>query len=490
MRCARPELRRSETALFAAQNQRPLITVCSLDAERLGLRIGQPLAEAKSILPKANFLPADFVADRDALCQLALDCQRFTPLIGLEEGAHPESLFCEVMGCTHLWGGETQFLEAVRDYWIERGFQIQLALTSTMCASWCSAHTSRNSLVDPGDEEPALSKLPVAALRLPSVVLESLEALGLWTIGDVLRLPRESLASRFGVILPQRLGQALGSIPETFICERLKEPFSVFREWDVPIDDRNTLVLLCRQMLGELLAMASRLGMGLQELEGELRAETGIVSIDIRLVEPTQDDRHLAQLVELQLERRTSPGGIIAVRWTALKLGRSEQTQGTWFGNDDQTKATRALSSLVERLSSRLDPKSVLRVEVVPDAQPEHAVRLFPWMSFHAPKSDRKSEGFRLSPEQSRARPLRLLGAPEPIDVTSIIPDGPPLRMVWQRENARVVRSWGPERIATGWWRAQDVERDYYRAEWEDGTHVWIYRDGRNGRWFLHGFFD
>ena len=101
-----------------------------------------------------------------------------------------------------------------------------------------------------------------------------------------------------------------------------------------------------------------------------------------------------------------------------------------------------------------------------------------------------KSDCFRLPPEQSRARPFRLLGAPEPIDVISIIPDGPPLRMAWQRENARVVRSWGPERIETGWWRTEDVERDYYRAEWEDGTHVWIYRDRRSGRWFLHGFFD
>ena len=476
--------------LFAAQNQRPLITVCSLDAERLGVRIGQPLAESRSLLPRAVFLLADFVADRDALCQLALDCQRFTPSVGLEDGAFPESLFCDVTGCTHLWDGEAQFLEAVCDYWTKRGFQIQLALTSTLCASWALAHTSRTALVEPGDEEQALAKLPVGALRLPSAVLESLEALGLWTIGDVLRLPRESLASRFGAILPQRLGQALGSIPETFICERLREPFSVFREWDVPVDNRNTLAFLCRQMIEELLAMASRLGMGLQELEGELRAETGFVSIDIRLVEPTQDDRHLAQLVELQLERKTSLGGIIAVRWTALKLGRSEQAQGNWFGDDSQTRDSRAVRSLVERLSSRLDPKAVLRVEVVPDAQPEHAVRLFSLMNFQARKSDKKSDCFRLPPEQSRARPLRLLGVPEPIDVTSIIPDGPPLRMAWQRENARVVRSWGPERIETGWWRAQDVERDYYRAEWEDGTHVWIYRDRRSGRWFLHGFFD
>ena len=174
----------------------------------------------------------------------------------------------------------------------------------------------------------ALSGLPVAALRLPPDVLERLEALGLWTIGDVLRLPRETLASRFGVILPQRLDQALGLLPETFICERLKEPLSAVREWEVPIDDRFAVDLVCRQMLRELLSMAERHGMGLQELEGELRTETGPVTIEIRLVEPTRDERHLAQLVELQLERRTWSGGVVAVRWAALRLGRSGASSG------------------------------------------------------------------------------------------------------------------------------------------------------------------
>ena len=122
LRSARPELKRSELVLFAGQNQRPSITVCSPKAERLGLHIGQPLAEAKALLPKAVFLPADVAADRAALCQLALDCQRFSPLVGLEEGDHPESLLCEVTGCTHLWDGEERFLEAVRSYWRERGY--------------------------------------------------------------------------------------------------------------------------------------------------------------------------------------------------------------------------------------------------------------------------------------------------------------------------------------------------------------------------------
>jgi protein ImuB len=474
--------------LFAGRNQRPSITVCSPQAQRLGLHAGQPLAEAKALLPRAVFLPADVAEDRAALCQLALDCQRFSPLVGLEAGLSPESLLADVTGCTDLWHGEEPFLEAVCRYWQVRGYSLQLALACSVGAAWALAHSATISLVPPGNEEAALSGLSVAALRLPSEVLERLDALGLWKIGDVLRLPRESLASRFGVILPERLDQALGLLPETFICERLKEPLKVLREWETPIDDRFALVFLCRQMLQELLLLAKRLGMGLQELVGELRTETGPVPIEIHLVEPTRDEGHLVQLIELQLERRTWTGGVVAIEWTAHRLGRPQEAQGRLFDDDDEagTKMSRSFNTLVDRLTSRLEARSVLRAEFRPDAQPEYAARLVPWTSADLAATDR----FRLPPEQSRGRPCRLLGVPQPIDVASLVPDGPPVRMAWEGGRYAIVRSWGPERIATGWWRAHDVERDYYRAEWEDGTQVWVYCDLKDGRWFLHGFFD
>ena len=96
----------------------------------------------------------------------------------------------------------------------------------------------------------------------------------------------------------------------------------------MPIDDRLSLLGLCRQMLRELLSMAERHGMGLQELEGEIQTEDGPVAIAIRLVEPTRDEGHLAQLVELQLERRTWSGGVVAVRWARRSTGADRGSPG------------------------------------------------------------------------------------------------------------------------------------------------------------------
>jgi protein ImuB len=486
LRQERPELKRYELVLFAARAQRPFVTLCTSKAERLGVRAGLPLSEAKALIPRAVFLPADEPTDLGTLRQLALEAERFSPLVGLDDSPQPESLLCNIDGCAHLWGGEAQFLAHVRGYWQARGFDIQLALADSVGAAWALAHAAPFSLVKTGEAVSALASLPVDTLRVPPSVIDRLRTLGLGTIGDVLALPRDSLAARFGALLPRRLDHVLGLRPESFESERLIEPLCAFRDWEVPIDDRVNLVALCSQMLRELLTMADRHGVGLQELDGELQTEDGPVTMALRLMRPTSDIGHLEKLLELQFERHAWSGGVTSVRWTARRLGPIEEVQGCWFEDDFQAEKSRSLSALVDRLSSRLGASAVLRVEVLPDAQPECVPRLHPWASVEAGKS----EPFLLPPELSRGRPLSLLVKPEPIDVSSILPDGPPIHVLWGERSRPVIRAWGPERIATGWWRGPDVERDYYRTEWDDGTHAWIYRDRRKDHWFLHGFFD
>ena len=48
----------------------------------------------------------------------------------------------------------------------------------------------------------------------------------------------------------------------------------------------------------------------------------------------------------------------------------------------------------------------------------------------------------------------------------------------------------GPERIETGWWDGDDVERDYFVARNPAGSLLWIYRERRvPAMWYLHGLF-
>jgi protein ImuB len=488
IRLEKPELSRRELALFSIKNNRPAIIACDPRAERAGVRIGQPLAEARALLPDAHFLASDQESDREGLVKLAIDGQKFSPSVGLEEVEQPQSLLCETTGCTHLWGGEEPFLKAVHDYWKSRGYQFQLALAGSVGSAWALAHARRYSLVSPGDDESAVRHLPAVLLRLPEETLQQLQVLGLYTIGDVLTLPRESLSARFGLELTTRLDQLLGRRPESFSCERLLEPPSVFREWESPIEDRNTLGMVCKQMLTVLIALAERHGMGVHELSGSMRiaTESEPRKFVIRLVEPTRDLSHLGQLVDLHLERSTWSGGVLAVSWSALRLGSIEQTQRNWLGDESTLADIRERNNLVDRLASRLGAEAVLKVCMLPDPQPEKGYQLVPWTDSAAAKALE----FTLPAELSRARPLRLLANPQRISVTSTVPGGQPAHVLNDRKEFLVNRAWGPERIATGWWRERDIERDYYRVEAEDGTQAWVFRDLVDGNWFLHGYFD
>jgi protein ImuB len=90
---------------------------------------------------------------------------------------------------------------------------------------------------------------------------------------------------------------------------------------------------------------------------------------------------------------------------------------------------------------------------------------------------------------------LRLLARPEPVEAVAEVPDGPPVRFRWRRALYRVARAEGPERIASEWWRNDDLTRDYFRVEDISGYRFWLFREGLYGRetatprWYLHGVF-
>jgi protein ImuB len=84
------------------------------------------------------------------------------------------------------------------------------------------------------------------------------------------------------------------------------------------------------------------------------------------------------------------------------------------------------------------------------------------------------------------------------VEVTALVPDGPPARFRWRQVTHEVACAEGPERIAMEWWRDAEgspLTRDYFRVESRAGARVWLYREGLYGReiaqprWFLHGLF-
>ena len=82
------------------------VVACCRQARQWGVRPGMLLAEAQSLGRAARFEPHDPSADRQALRELAVWCQQFSPVAALDDAEAPDCLLLDATGCDYEPGGE------------------------------------------------------------------------------------------------------------------------------------------------------------------------------------------------------------------------------------------------------------------------------------------------------------------------------------------------------------------------------------------------
>jgi hypothetical protein len=231
----RPELRFQQVALFYQHPQRgQLVVAVSPRAALQGIRPGMPVSEAKSLLRRATsgksgtrfyLLPYEAGVDREALTAIARQLDTFSPLIGIDPQEPSASLLLDLTGLGKLFGDEATLLRGMREFLQGQGYVVEAAIAPTLAAAWALAHYGLKE----GDGREAASPsiatdfdwrtfdpLPTTALRIEAGVCETLQQLGLTTIGALRQIPAASLTARFGDVIARRLHQLSGEQLETF----------------------------------------------------------------------------------------------------------------------------------------------------------------------------------------------------------------------------------------------------------------------------------
>jgi protein ImuB len=487
-------------------------------AQRLGLRTGMPLGDARAMYPALAVADNDAAADGRLLDAVAEWCDRYTPLVGLHA---PDGLALDITGCAHLFGGEAALCRDILARLAAQGLHARAAVADTVGCAHAVARFGDASLVPPGEMRRVLAPLPAAALRLAPETVEALAELGLKRVADLIDLPRAPLAARFGEDLVRRLDQALGREDEP-ITPRLPVPSYVAEQrFPDPIGlERDVLATIAR-LAGQLGAAMERRQDGARLLQVALfRADNKVYRIEVGTGAPVRDAERIARLFADRLAmigEACDPGfGFDMVRLAAVVAERSEPVQaaltqngrlGGGFGGGLDDEA--AFAHLIDRLGARFGTRRVTRLVEQDTHIPEFAVAALP---AHGRRSGTAGGTLALSRDAdgtpalaghlsqdslSPTRPVRLFGRPEPVDAVAEVPDGPPARFRWRRVLHEVADAEGPERIAMVWWRdeaGRTLTRDYFRVESRDGLRVWLYREGLYGegtppRWFLHGVF-
>jgi protein ImuB len=92
-------------------------------------------------------------------------------------------------------------------------------------------------------------------------------------------------------------------------------------------------------------------------------------------------------------------------------------------------------------------------------------------------------------PRVPRERPSRVLSCPTTLDV-EVTAEGELLAARLGGRRRRVTAMVGPERLSGDWWSEAPYSRDYYQVHFEGVGPAWVFRDGRDGRFYLQGLFD
>ena len=462
-------------------------------AEDRGLYPGQTLANARAMCPNLATVEADPKADAAALARLAAWCERYTPLVAADP---PDSLWLDITGCP-IADKDTgnRFAKDIIGRLDAIGIPCRVAVAGTTGAAWALAHTrlgeSRIRIVAPGHERRALTGLPIAALRLDPRIVARLRRVGLRRVGELIRLTRSDLTSRFGPMPGSRLDQALGSADEVITWMHPPIVWQERLDFTEPIgspqDLARALDLLTRRLCHRLADQQQ----GAHRFVARFyRTDAQVPRIAVATTMLVRDAAHIGKLLQEKLGD-VDPGFGIDVATLAAEDTAQLKTKQTGLDGHAQCEATGEFARLLDMLSNRLGTDRIWRLAPHESHQPEHRER-------RVTPTIVPVAGWTNDP--SAIRPIRLLRQPELIEVTALLPDNPPVLFRWRRVLHHVRSATGPERIAGEWWHKPracaeaDRIRDYYRVEDQDGGRFWIFRIGLHSEdgapsWYLHGLF-
>jgi len=348
----------------------------------------------------------------------------------------------------------------------------------------------KNGLVAirPGLEREYLAPFPVGVLE-PSLFLSTLlDGIGIESCGDMAKLDLESVEVRFGGEGARlwRLSRAddsrriFASMPRALPTASL--------DWvEYTLKDPERLVFIIKALVGNITTDLRSRGQCAREM-------TMIFSLANRetfehLVRParsTASHKAWMRLIRTHLERITLPDGVVGITIRVESVTGEVERQGDIF---DRGFAT--ANAAEETIAQLLDDQGAV---VVTPRNTQH------------PLIDRRTEWISQEPAQASARiqlrervvkataaprlTLQLFPEPRRIAVKTRRRRDHELPVEFRDKHwQQIVSAAGPDRVSGGRW-TEPYAREYFRCVTDDGMMVWLYRDGRTGEWYIHGWWD
>ena len=450
--------------------------------------------------PTSPSTDGDAGQELQATAWLAL---QFSPRVARLE----EAVVLEVEASLRLFGGPDRLIEKLRGSAAQAGLSLA---HSPRAGSGIAAL----ALLRAESLTPNLDALPLTSLSAVAAHRPMLERLGCRRLADVRRLPRASLARRFGPGLLRALDQAYGDMPEAHEWLTLPDHFELRLELPFRVEQAPDLHHHAQALLRPLCAWLAARHAGVQGFTlswqyDAMRPRDSASSGGLLLhtSEATRDFAHLSRLLGEHLARATleAPAGELLLK--AESVIALHETSESLLIDPAGGKPKEALPLLLERLSVRMGPEQVRYSQLAEDHRLDCMQSWQAWQTWSP-----RPAGTPTAPRggQAEAAAVRRLGLSGPAwerpgarPGVRRAPPGPqpawlldpPQRLSSRNEqplhHGPLLRIAGPHRVESGWWH-EGQQRDYFLYFGEACGLLWVYHErlseSENG-WFLHGVF-
>jgi len=447
------------------------VTLCNDAASECGIRPGMKLGAARALAANLVVFDRDPELEDEALKSIATWAGQFSSFISL---APPDAVLLEVEGSVKLFGDLSSLLQQAQGGIAALGYDARMAVAPTPLASRLLARSrwyrgSNKTPVAVTQLEklvPSLGRLPVSTLEFNDKTQQALSGMGIDTIADCLRLPRDGLARRFGKEFLVRLDRLIGTLADPLPAFEPPHKFYSRIELPAEVEEVEALLFALQRLLLELQGFLLSRGAGVQQLDIELKHRGFVTRLSLAMLTPGRNSDKMLMLARERFARLQLEAPVLEIAVRADTVCELEEATTDLFGHG---KEEDNLFGLLERLRARLGSEAVQGVYQVAEHRPEQA-----WRFGEPGESDTSNN--------DNERPLWILPTPMRLQQKR----GRPLL------HGSLLLCPDRERIESGWWDGGDVRRDYFVAHDTRQSRYWIYRDldDTAGNWYLHGIFE
>ncbi|MDD2620288.1 MAG: DNA polymerase IV [Syntrophomonadaceae bacterium] len=367
-----PSLRGKPVVVGGDMHSRGVVSTCSYEARKYGIRSAMPTAQAYRLCPQAVLLPVNMPRYLEVSKQVFAILNQYSPVM---EIVSIDEAFLDISGCSGIFGSPEKI-----GYLIKKQVNTELGLTISVGISYNKFLAKLASDMDkpdglrviaPSQALDLLRPLPVSRIwGVGKKTQQNLEKLGLKTIGDIQILPPEWMEAKLGTT--GRIFWELAHGIDNRELEPEHERKSMGREETFPEDIKDTAYLkkLIAQFAAELCRKLRKEDLNAASITIKIRYYDFKTITRRKTFPPCNSDITITQIANELLDQ--SYDGKKALRLFGLSLGNLSPSAGLEQGSlfDPQLTADhKRIDQLMDDIRERYGPRAINRANLLLDKE-------------------------------------------------------------------------------------------------------------------------